>query len=78
MARTGAALGVSDLPPQLREQKPSADSLRLRVGMTMEDVEKAMIEKTLQSTGHNKEKTAEILGIGLRTLYRKIKEYQIP
>ena len=77
-ARPGAVLGVSDLPPHLREQEPSADGLHLRVGMTMEDVEKAMIEKTLQSTGHNKEKTAEILGIGLRTLYRKIKEYEIP
>jgi DNA-binding NtrC family response regulator len=76
-ARPGAVLGVSDLPPHLREQKPSTDGFYLRVGMTMEDVEKAIIEKTLQSTGHNKEKTAEMLQIGLRTLYRKIKEYQI-
>ncbi len=76
-ARPGAVLGISDLPPHLREQKPSTDGFYLRVGMTMDDVEKAIIEKTLQSTGHNKEKTAEILQIGLRTLYRKIKEYQI-
>ncbi len=76
-SRPGAVLGVSELPPHLREQKPSADGVSLRVGMTMEDVEKTIIEKTLQSTGYNKEKTAEILRIGLRTLYRKIKEYQI-
>lgn len=76
-ARPNAVLGVSDLPPHLREQKASADGLRVHVGMTMEEVERAIIEKTLQSTGHNKEKTAEILQIGLRTLYRKIKEYQI-
>jgi len=76
-ARPGAVLGISDLPPHLREQKASTDGFYLRVGMTMEDVEKTIIEKTLQSTGHNKEKTAEILRIGLRTLYRKIKEYQI-
>ena len=76
-ARPGAVLGVSDLPPHLREQKPTDDGFYLRVGMTMEDIEKTIIEKTLQSTGHNKEKTAEMLQIGLRTLYRKIKEYQI-
>jgi two-component system response regulator HydG len=49
----------------------------MRDGMTMQDVEKPLIEKTLQATGYNKEKTAEILQIGLRTLYRKIKEYQV-
>jgi transcriptional regulator with PAS, ATPase and Fis domain len=76
-SRPGAVLGISDLPPHLREQKASADGFHLHVGMTMEDVERTIIEKTLQATGHNKEKTAEILQIGLRTLYRKIKEYQI-
>jgi transcriptional regulator with PAS, ATPase and Fis domain len=76
-SRPNSVLGVSDLPPQLREQKPSDDGFYLHVGMTMEDVEKTIIEKTLQSTGYNKEKTADILQIGLRTLYRKIKEYQI-
>lgn len=76
-ARPSALLGAADLPPHLREQKPSTDGFHLHVGMTMEDAEKILIEKTLQSTGFNKEKTAEILQIGLRTLYRKIKEYQI-
>ncbi|GAB4353589.1 MAG: sigma-54 dependent transcriptional regulator [Candidatus Abyssubacteria bacterium] len=76
-SRPGAVLGVADLPPHLREQKQSNDGLYVHVGMTMDDVERAIIEKTLQSTGYNKEKTAEILQIGLRTLYRKIKEYQI-
>ncbi len=76
-SRPGSVLGVSALPPNLRGPKPSTDGFHLHVGMTMEDVEKTIIEKTLQSTGHNKEKTAEILQIGLRTLYRKIKEYQI-
>jgi transcriptional regulator with PAS, ATPase and Fis domain len=76
-SRPGAVLGVADLPPHLREQKQSNDGLYVHVGMTMDDIERAIIEKTLQSTGYNKEKTAEILQIGLRTLYRKIKEYQI-
>jgi DNA-binding NtrC family response regulator len=76
-SRPDAVLGISDLPPHLREQEASTDGFHLHVGMTMEDVERTIIEKTLPATGHNKEKTAEILQIGLRTLYRKIKEYQI-
>ncbi|RJP24122.1 MAG: sigma-54-dependent Fis family transcriptional regulator [Candidatus Abyssobacteria bacterium SURF_5] len=76
-SRPGSVLGVSDLPHHLREQKQQMNGFSIHVGMTMQDVEKAIIEKTLQSTGYNKERTAEILQIGLRTLYRKIKEYQI-
>ena len=45
------------------------------VGMTMEDIEKEAISKTLAETGNNKKRTAEMLGIGLRTLYRKLESY---
>jgi transcriptional regulator with PAS, ATPase and Fis domain len=76
-SRPGGVLGVADLPLALREQKMQTNGFPIHVGMTMQDVEKAIIEKTLQATGYNKEKTAEILQIGLRTLYRKIKEYQV-
>ena len=46
-----------------------------RVGMTMEEIEKEAIGKTLAETGNNKKRAAEILGIGLRTLYRKLESY---
>ena len=45
------------------------------VGMTMEEIEKEAISKTLAETGNNKKRTAEMLGIGLRTLYRKLESY---
>ncbi len=45
------------------------------VGMTMDEIEKEAIGKTLTETGNNKKRTAEILGIGLRTLYRKLEAY---
>ncbi len=45
------------------------------VGMTMEEIEKEAIGKTLAETGNNKKRTAEMLGIGLRTLYRKLESY---
>ena len=43
--------------------------------MTMADAEKATIEGALRENAGNRRKAAEALGIGERTLYRKIKEY---
>jgi DNA-binding NtrC family response regulator len=48
-----------------------------RPGMTMADVERAAIEAALKETRGNRRKAAEVLGIGERTLYRKLKEYQL-
>jgi DNA-binding NtrC family response regulator len=48
-----------------------------RAGMTMADVEQAAIEAALKETRGNRRKAAEKLGIGERTLYRKIKEYEM-
>jgi two-component system, NtrC family, response regulator AtoC len=70
------ALDVSDLPIALREQRPQgAVDLNLTVGMSMGEIERRAIEATLRSVGHDKQRAAKILGIGLRTLYRKQKEY---
>jgi DNA-binding NtrC family response regulator len=46
-----------------------------RPGMTMADVEKAAIEAALREHRGNRRQAAQTLGIGERTLYRKIKEY---
>jgi DNA-binding NtrC family response regulator len=46
-----------------------------RPGMTMVDIERAAIESALMETNGNRRRAAEQLGIGERTLYRKIKEY---
>ena len=48
-----------------------------RPGMTMAEVEKAAIEAALQEYRGNRRRAAEVLGIGERTLYRKIKAYQL-
>ena len=48
-----------------------------RHGMTMADVEKAAIEAALRESRGNRRRAAEVLGIGERTLYRKIKAYQL-
>lgn len=74
MAR-GERLTVADLPANLRAKAPSAVPAGVRVGMTIEDAERYLIAATLKETGGNRTKTAKILGIGLRTLQRKIKQY---
>src|SRR5438128_2649462 len=68
--------GAPPLGPIDAEPAPTAEVL-YRPGMTMADVERAAIEATLRETKGNRRKAAEILGIGERTLYRKIKEYAL-
>ena len=47
----------------------------LEPGMTVDEVERALIELTLRHTGNNRTRTAEILGISTKTLFNKLKEY---
>ena len=48
-----------------------------RPGMTMEKLEEEAIREVLKDMGGNRRKAAESLGIGERTLYRKIQKYGI-
>jgi DNA-binding NtrC family response regulator len=47
-----------------------------KVGMTMTQIEKEAIQKTLAETGGNKTEAAKILDIGVRTLHRKLDAYK--
>jgi DNA-binding NtrC family response regulator len=61
------------------ESQPGAPEAGVvyRPGMTMADVERAAIEAALRETQGNRRKAAEVLGIGERTLYRKLKAYAL-
>ncbi len=52
------------------------DSLRLRPGMTVAEAERRLIVETLTFTENNKTRAAELLGISLKTLHNKLKEYE--
>ena len=74
-------LGIDDLPPELAEVDGSEEavhpgSLGL-VGQPMEVWERRAIEETLGLTNGNREEAARILGIGARTLYRKLDKYEL-
>ena len=69
----GAPSGIE--PPGLPS---SGNTVMVTPGMTMAEIEKAAILAALRETRGNRRKAAEILDIGERTLYRKLKEYQVP
>jgi DNA-binding NtrC family response regulator len=70
----GSTITPDDLPPNIRGET-GGDLVRLAVGASLADVEKEVIRSTLAREGGNKSRTAEILGIGRKTLHRKIEEY---
>jgi DNA-binding NtrC family response regulator len=51
------------------------DTIRFTVGTTVQEAEKGLILRTLEHTRNNKTRAAEILGISLKTLHNKLKEY---
>ena len=68
------ALGAGIEPPG----SAAAASVTITPGMTMAEIEKAAIVAALRDSRGNRRKAAEVLDIGERTLYRKLKEYHVP
>jgi len=77
MARS-SNLTVECLPDKLlgARRKRSSDSVQIPLGQPMEEVERIVIEETLNMTDGDRRKTAEILGISYKTLYNKTKKYK--
>jgi len=73
---SGEVLGLKDLPPGLGCQGETTESPRLHPGMTVEQAERRLIFETLSFTDNNKTRAAELLGISLKTLHNKLKEYE--
>lgn len=82
----GRTLEPRDVPAEIRQADEAADgqstagapsngSIGSLAGVGLDKLEKEAIRQTLAMTGGNREQAAQILGIGERTLYRKLKEY---
>jgi DNA-binding NtrC family response regulator len=76
------AVGAGPGAPASAEATPApapvadvGDWVRFPIGTTVEDAEKGLILRTLEHTRNNKTRAAEILGISLKTLHNKLKEY---
>jgi two-component system response regulator HydG len=75
----GDVLRLEDLPASIRESTstPTAatgQTLTFRVGQTLEQIERAAIDATLRHTQGDKALSAKLLGLSLRTLYRRLGE----
>ena len=70
---TGARIEVEDLPEEVRQA--SSPLLPASGSRKLADVERELILTTLQATGGNRLQAAEQLGIGIATLYRKLRQY---
>jgi DNA-binding NtrC family response regulator len=71
-----SAIRRSDLPDMVAPSPPAKRTVpSMPIGMTMEEIEREAILRTLEAVGGNKSKAAKRLGIALRTLYRRLEKY---
>jgi DNA-binding NtrC family response regulator len=74
----GDASAAVAAPIEPKAAAPPPNIVTIQPGTSMADVERAVIEAALRETRGNRRRASEMLGIGERTLYRKIKEYRLP
>lgn len=67
---------LENLPDEIRDYSGAADQINIPVGASIEEIERLVILQTLKKTGGDKELAARILGIGLATLYRRLKDME--
>ena len=76
----GQTIEPGDLPPEVTQgviPPSSTEPIPLPASRTLTEIERDAIRDALAKTGGNKTQAAKLLGIGLRTLHRKVKEYGI-
>ena len=73
----GNSIEIHDVPDEIRESESDEEHATMRglAGVGLDRLEKEAMRQTLAMTNGNREQTAKLLGIGERTLYRKLKEY---
>ena len=69
-------ISVADLPSELKRTGSSSSSFELKLGMSLDEVERELILRTIEFAGGNKSRAAEILGVSLKTLYNRLERYQ--
>ena len=72
----GDEITVDDLPPSV-SRVSNVDSISVPVGITLDEAERIIIQENLAANKGNKSRTADILGIGRKTLHRKLHDYGI-
>lgn len=71
----GTRIRLDDLPSDFRKAEPVSDVIQIPKNTPLDEVERRIILQTLEEFGGNKTRTAKVLGLGRRTLIRKLQEY---
>ncbi|MDD2232711.1 MAG: sigma-54 dependent transcriptional regulator [Sphaerochaetaceae bacterium] len=69
-----SVIDVDDLPSKIAQSGENKDFIQIPIGSTLDQAEKIIIANTLSHTSGNKTKAADVLGIGRKTLLRKLQE----
>jgi DNA-binding NtrC family response regulator len=72
---SGRTIGLEDLPRSIRQDRSPVGRSSFAPGTTLADAEHELIRRTLEHTGGNRTHSASLLGIGVRTLQRKIQSF---
>jgi two-component system response regulator HydG len=72
----GPLIGVTDLPAELTRGGSGNTAFEIKLGTSLDDVERELITRTIEFFGGNKSRAAEILGVSLKTLYNRLDRYQ--
>ena len=68
---------TADLPPEFRTHSQTDSGwFRVRLGSSLDDVERELIVRTIEYAGGNKTRAAEILGVAPKTLYNRLERYE--
>jgi DNA-binding NtrC family response regulator len=74
----GEWIDQSNLPPDIRNAGPGSNRLIFAVGATtVADAERELILRTLEQAGNNKAEAARQLGVDVKTIYNKLRSYNI-
>jgi DNA-binding NtrC family response regulator len=73
---TGPLIGAVDLPADLKRGGVGNEVLEIKLGASLDEVERELIVRTVEFAAGNKSRAAEILGVSLKTLYNRLERYQ--
>lgn len=73
----GKVIDFKDLPSSLNLEEQHKSTIPIEVGMNLKEVEREVIRCTLSQVRGKRVQAAKLLGIGITTLYRKLKELEL-
>jgi DNA-binding NtrC family response regulator len=72
----GPHISIADLAPELKRAGGTNTVVEVRLGTSLDEVERELIVRTIEFANGNKSRAAEMLGISLKTLYNRLERYQ--